>query len=170
MNINYRDLLPEGFEGSSRVWIYQSSRIFTMSEALEIEEILESFISKWQAHGQSVKGFGTLFFGQFIVLIADETITEVSGCSTDSSVKVIKQIESNFNVSMFDRQLLAFLIKDRVQLIPMSQVNYAVDNGILQASSLFFNNAITNLSDFSTKWISPIKETWLASRLKAMTS
>ena len=39
---------------------------------MELEKILDSFISDWKAHGQPVKGFANLFFGQFIVLIADE--------------------------------------------------------------------------------------------------
>ena len=79
-----------------------------MQEALEIEERLEQFVEGWQTHGTPVKGFGTLLFGQFVILVADETANGVSGCSTDSSVRVIKKIEADFTVSMFDRQMLAF--------------------------------------------------------------
>jgi hypothetical protein len=35
--------------------------------------------------------------------MADETATGVSGCSTDSSVRLIKEIEKIFGVNMFDR-------------------------------------------------------------------
>jgi hypothetical protein len=101
-----------------------------------------------------------------VILIADETATGVSGCSTDSSVRVIKQIESDFSVSMFDRQMLAFLIKDRVQLLPLAQFNYAIENEILSPDSLYFNNTVTNLEDFQQKWIVPIRESWLSVRLK----
>ncbi len=84
-----------------------------------------------QAMAAKVKGAAYLFFGQFIILMADEKATGVSGCSTDSSVRMIKEIEKRFVVNMFDRTTLAFIEKDKVQLIPMSQLQYAVDNGFI---------------------------------------
>ena len=43
MNLEYRELLPDNFPGNSKVWIYQSSRLFTLAEALEIETLLNKF-------------------------------------------------------------------------------------------------------------------------------
>jgi len=43
MNLHFQDLIPQDFNDSSRVWIYQCNRLFTLSEALEIEELLENF-------------------------------------------------------------------------------------------------------------------------------
>lgn len=165
MNLNYSHLLPENFHPSSRVWIYQSSRLFTMSEALEMEEMLEAFVNDWKTHGTPVKGYGNLFFGQFVVLMADETAAGVSGCSTDSSVRVIKQIEERFKVSMFDRQHLAFVIKDKVQLLPLAQLGYAVENGFIDENTLYFNNLAATKEELLNKWIIPTKDSWLAARL-----
>ena len=94
MNLNYQELLPADFAADSRVWIYQSSRLFALQEVLHVEEMLKDFVHNWQSHGSPVKGYGNVFFGQFIVLMADERATGVSGCSTDSSVRLIKQIEA----------------------------------------------------------------------------
>ena len=69
-----------------------------------------------------LKGFATLFFGRFIILMADETATGVSGCSTDSSVRLIKQIEQQYGVSLFDRQMLAFIIKDKMEITPLEPI------------------------------------------------
>src|SRR6188474_2630621 len=107
MNLDFHHLLPENFSPESRVWIYQGSRVLTLSEALELEVHLNQFAADWISHGADVKAYANLFFGQFIVLMADETQTGVSGCSTDSSVRVIKEIEKAFSVNLFDRQLLA---------------------------------------------------------------
>jgi hypothetical protein len=142
MNLEYTYLLDGSFDKQSRVWVYQSSRIFSISEALQIEEMLEQFIEKWNSHGVPVKGAGYLFFGQFVILIADETGAGVSGCSTDSSVRLIKNIEDQFKANMFDRLALAFVIKDKIQLVPMSQLQYALDNGFIDSDTLYFNNTI----------------------------
>jgi hypothetical protein len=166
MNLNYKELLPEHFAGDSRVWIYQSSRLFSLGEALQIEEVLEAFAANWKSHGTPVKGYANLFFGQFIVLLADETATGVSGCSTDSSVRLIKEIEQVYKVSMFDRQSLAFVVKDKIQIIPMSQLNYAVEQSFISGDTLYFNNLVATKHELLNNWIIPLKKSWLAKRLR----
>ncbi|HEX7904211.1 MAG TPA: hypothetical protein VF487_10050 [Chitinophagaceae bacterium] len=170
MNFDYKYLLDGSFHPGSRVWVYQSNRIFSLNEALEIEGMLKDFTQQWKSHGTPVKGEAHLFFGQFIVLIADETATGVSGCSTDSSVRLIKDIEQRFTVTLFDRITLAFIIKDksdsyRIQLLPLSQLPYAVENGFINGDTLYFNNLVQTKEELENKWIIPAKESWLAKKV-----
>lgn len=144
--------------------MYQGSRLFTLSEALEVEQLLNDFTAQWQSHGTPVKGAGYLFFGQFIVLMADEQATGVSGCSTDSSVRLIKSIEQRFEVNMFDRTTLAFVIKDKVQLLPLSQLPYAIENNFVEGSTLYFNNMVQTKEELENNWIIPAKDSWLGKR------
>ena len=166
MNLDYQYLLDGSFHPSSRVWIYQCSRLFSMGEAFDIEDLLKNFSEQWKSHGTPVKGTGYLFFGQFIILMADETATGVSGCSTDSSVQLIKDIEQQFSVNMFDRTMLAFVVKDKIQLLPLSQLQYAIDNGFITPDTLYFNNLVQTKEELETKWIIPVKDSWLAGRIK----
>lgn len=166
MNLDFKDQVPTNFHDSSRVWIYQSSRLFFISEALQIEEMLEEFVKGWKSHGADVKGYANLFFGQFIVIIADETNISVGGCSTDSSVRVIKEIEQKMNVQLFDRQTLAFVVKDKIQLLPLSQLNYAASNEFVTPDTLYFNNTVLTKKELFEKWIVPVKESWLAKRMQ----
>ena len=166
MNVAYKHLLPAHFAPDSRVWIYQSSRFFSMGEALQIEDLLNHFTASWKSHGTPVKGFATLFFGQFIILMADENATGVSGCSTDSSVRLIKEIEQIYKVAMFDRQNLAFVVKDKIQLLPLNQLQYAADNNFIQANTLYFNNLVQTKQELEQSWLIPICESWLAKRIK----
>lgn len=170
MNLEYKHLLDPGFHPSSRVWIYQSSRLFSLSEALEIEGVLQQFQGQWKSHGADVKNELHLLFGQFIVFIADETSTTVGGCSTDSSVRMVKEIEKKYGVNMFDRQTLAFLINDKVQLLPMAQVPYALGKGFLRPDSLYFNNLVSTKKELEEKWLIPVSESWLAGRFSEIIS
>jgi hypothetical protein len=169
MNMDYKYLLDNNFHPESKVWIYQSSRLFSMSEAFEIQDWLKEFTEQWKSHGTPVKGTGYLFFGQFIVLMADETATGVSGCSTDNSVRLIKDIEQRFSVNMFDRTTLAFVVKDKIQLLPLSQLQYAVDNGFITADTLYFNNLVQTKEELESKWIIPVKESWLMRKIPIST-
>jgi hypothetical protein len=170
MNFEYKHLLDENFSADSRVWIYQSSRLFTMSEAFEVEDLLNAFTAKWLSHGTPVKGAGYLFFGQFIILMADEKATGVSGCSTDSSVRLIKDIEQKFSVNLFDRTTLAFIVKDKIQLLPLSQLQYALDNAFISADTIYFNNLVQTKEELENKWMIPLKESWLAKKTPTLKS
>ena len=165
MNLEYKSLIDENFSADSRLWIYQSNRLFSLNEALAIEELLNDFTAKWLSHGVPVKGVAYLFFGQFIILMADEKATGVSGCSTDSSVRLITDLERRFGVNMFDRTTLAFVVKDKVQLLPLSQLQYAFDNGFIASDTLYFNNLVQTKEELENKWIVPIKNSWLANKI-----
>jgi hypothetical protein len=164
MIVDLKTILPENFHPLSKVWIYQSNRTFAIGELFQAEETLELFTDNWKSHGASVKGFATIIYGQFIILMADESQTGVGGCSTDSSVHVIKEIEKLTGVQMFNRELLAFLVKDRVQTIPLAQVGYALENGLLTKDTLYFNNLVANKASMEKDWLQPISESWLAKK------
>lgn len=165
MNFDLTEHIPENFHDSSRVWIYQSDRLFFISEALEMETMLKTFVESWNSHGTPVKGYANLFFGRFIILMADETAAGVSGCSTDSSVHVIKDIEKKYGVNMFNRQLLAFYIKEKVEQIPLSQLGYAIENNFINEDTLYFNNTVLTKKQLLEDWIIPVKNSWLKTRL-----
>jgi len=132
---------------------------------LAIEDMLNDFTGKWLSHGTPVKGGGYLFFGQFIILMADEKATGVSGCSTDSSVRLIKDVEQRFGVNMFDRTTLAFVVKDKVQLLPLSQLQYAFDNRFIDSHTLYFNNLVQTRAELEDNWLVPIKDSWLSKKI-----
>lgn len=165
MNLEYKHLLPDNFSANSRVWIYQSSRLFTLSEALEIESLLNKFSAEWRSHGAEIDAYGNLFFGQFVVLMVDETRAGVSGCSTDSSVRFIKALGEQFNVDFFNRTQLAFYVKNKTQLLPLNQLSYAVQNHFIDGNTLYFNNLVQTKKELEESWIVPIKDSWLAKKL-----
>ena len=165
MNLEYKELLPENFSDNSRVWIYQSNRLFSISEALDIESSLADFCEEWRSHGADVCAYGNLFFGQFLVLIYKETKADVSSCTTYSSVRFVKQLGEQYKVDFFNRTTLAFFIKDKIQMLPMNQLQYAFQNEFITADTLYFNNTVQTKKELEENWIIPVKNSWLAKKL-----
>ena len=168
MNFEYQHLIPEDFHPTSKVFIYQSNRLLMMSEALQLEELLENFVSEWESHGASVKGYANLLFGQFIVFIADDTDAKICGRSIDSVARFAQELEKQFSISLLDRHSLAFVVKDKIQLLPLSQLKYSIENNFISSETLYFNNLVTDKQSFLTNWIIPIKQSWLASRIASL--
>lgn len=169
MNFEFAHLLPDNFSPKSKVWIYQSSRPLMISEALDVEELLQKFCAEWRSHGDKVAAYGNLFFGQFLVLMADETDVSVGGCSTDSSVRFVKSLEQQFGVNFFDRSSLTFIIKNKIEVLPLNQLQYALDNGFITPDTLYFNNTVQTREELEKAWIIPVKDSWLARKLKVNT-
>ena len=107
--IDYNQLSPD-----SRVWVYQSNRPFNTEEIDWLNQQLWDFVSQWATHSNKVKGYGSIYKNQFIVLVADESVYDVSGCSTDSLMRFIKEIEKALNVNLFDRMSVACEINGEI--------------------------------------------------------
>lgn len=163
-------IIPTDFSDNSRVWVYQSSRAFIEKEEREVNEQLYQFYTQWQTHGEPVKGWAKLLFNQFIVFMADESQSQVSGCSTDSSVRIVKSIERQYDVNMFDRMVLTFLVNSKAQMLPVNQVQYALDKGYIQADTPLFNNVVGTKQELMNNWLIPLNESWLAGRVQLKTT
>lgn len=165
MNIHFQDLIPKEFDDNARVWVYQSNRIFSIKEALQLEKELENFSREWNSHGSRVKSYASLYFGQFIILMADETDVKVGGCSTDSAFRFIQKVEKEYHVQLLDRQTLAFIVNDNLHLIPLAHVNYSIEHDYITPETLYFNNTILTKKELLNNWIIPVKDSWLAQRI-----
>lgn len=165
MNTKFKEQIPKDFDDNSRVWIYQANRLFSKKEIKELEERVETFAGVWHSHGSAVRSFAELIFDHFIILMADETNVKVGGCSTDSAFRFIKKIQKDFEVELLDRQTLAFIVKEKIQLIPLEDINYAIENDIITPETLYFNNTILTKKQLLNNWIIPVKESWLAKRI-----
>ena len=165
MKFNLEEHLSEGFSNQSKVWVYQSSKILLINELLEIEEVLKDFVANWLSHGDAVKGSVNVFFGRFVVFMADDTQSKIGGCSTDSSVRLIKELEKKYNTDFFNRQLLSFYKNDKVEQIPLNQFAYAFNNGLINEETLFFDNTVSTKKDLVERWMTPVKNSWLHKKL-----
>jgi hypothetical protein len=70
--------------------------------------------------------------------MADETASGVSGCSTDSSVHLIRQIEQQTDIRLFDRLNLAFYINDKGGADPAGPIPQALKTGRISAETPYF--------------------------------
>jgi hypothetical protein len=68
---------------------------------------------------------------------------------------------------MFDRQLLAFMVKDKIQMLPLNQLKYAVENNFITPDTIYFNNLVKNKEELMNNWMVPVKNSWLKSKIES---
>jgi len=145
---------------NSRVWVYQSNRFLSETEVSSIQELGNNFIQQWAAHGASLKANFDVLYNLFIVLAVDEQQALASGCSIDSSVKFIKDLETKFNLNLFDRMQVAYRIDNEIKICNLSQFEKLAQQNLVSESTIVFNNMVTSKSDFDKEWEVPLKESW----------
>ena len=146
---------------SSRVWIFQANRPMDGRELEIAENRLSGFTGEWAVHGTPLRTSFAIRYDQFIVLAADESDETASGCSIDSSVRVVKDLGQSIGIDFFVRDQVAFKIGNWIQLVPLSQLKEKFTDGTLNGDSLTFNNLVDTKSAFEERWLTPAANTWL---------
>jgi hypothetical protein len=153
-------ILNSNFHPDSKVWIYQSSREFSSSELNEIEQLGNSFVSEWAAHGAKLKAGFEIRYNRFIIIIADESQAMASGCSIDKSVSLIRHIENTYNLNLLDRMSIAYKSDEQVLTLHLNDFEAQLKSGILSSETIVFNNLVQTLDEFTHQWEIPVKESW----------
>ncbi|MGY3055355.1 hypothetical protein ACVWYG_003570 [Pedobacter sp. UYEF25] len=148
------------FSPQSRVWIYQSDRKFTALEEDIVLTKLSVFTKQWKAHGNELSAAAEVRDGFFIVLIVDETQANVTGCSIDSSVRLIKEIERELHVDLFNRLNIAYLNGNEVALVTKTNFENLINQGKITGETIVFNNLVQTLKEMDSNWKVPFKASW----------
>ncbi len=148
------------FSPQSKVWIYQSNRQFTATEAEEIQQKLAVFTTQWKAHGHQLKAKAEMPYNFFIVLIVDQDSAAATGCSIDSSVRIIKEIESTYGVDLFDRFNMAYKIDDQVFVNTKEDFETLITIKKIGPQTIVFNNLVQTLAEYEQKWEIPMENSW----------
>lgn len=144
----------------ARVWIYQSDRAFTNQEVALISDKAIAFINSWTRHGDNLKGSFTIKYNQFLVLTVDESFNTVSGCSIDSSVRFVKELEQEFQIDLMNKMNVSFKDGDTINLLKLPDFQRFVASKKITENTVVFNNMVATKKDFEHYWEVPAKQSW----------
>ncbi|MDB9712872.1 ABC transporter ATPase, partial [Flavobacteriaceae bacterium] len=92
----------------SRVWIYQSNRTLSPKEITEIELKIKNFLISWTAHGSDLETSFIIKYSRFIIISLNESFNMATGCSIDSSVRFIQELEKQYSISLLDKMNVSY--------------------------------------------------------------
>jgi len=150
----------ESLDSSSRVWIYQSNRAFSSDEVKEIARKLEAFILNWKRHGDDLKASYKIKYSQFIILGVDESHNNVSGCSIDASVNLMKQFEKMFSVDLTNKLNISFKDSSNINVVSLSDFQKFAKLQKITSNTIVFNNMVTTKADFEQLWEVTANKSW----------
>lgn len=145
---------------TARIWIYQGNREFSADETQILEQRLEEFLVQWTAHGTDLKAGFTLPYNRFVVIGLDESHASASGCSIDSSVRFIQQLEKEFEIDLLDKMNVTFKQGDDIRFKPLKDFRKMARDRAINKDTVVFNNLVNTKYEFDQFWEVPASESW----------
>ena len=150
----------ENLPQESRMWIYQSSRKFSDEEVAEIEKDLMQFIENWSAHGTSLEASFTIRYNRFIILSVNQEFHPATGCSIDSSVGFIQNLEQKYSVDLLDKMNVAFKQGEFITYKTLLEFKKLAKDKSVSENTIVFNNLVNTIEELNEGWEIPASESW----------
>ncbi len=157
MFVDFQEL-PE----TARVWIYQANRALNTAEIAQISSKLETFTSNWKRHGDDLKASFQLKYNQFIVIAVDENYNDVSGCSIDASVHVMREFEKEFDIDLFNKMNVSFKDGENINTVSLKEFKDYAKLEKITNKTIVFNNMISSKAELESAWQVEASESWHA--------
>lgn len=144
----------------NRVWTYIISKALSEQTLNHIVENGKRFVSEWTAHENKLEGSFDILYGRIILVKVNEAVNGASGCSIDKLTRFVKETETNFNIELLNRLLIAYKKDDRIEVIHASKVKELLLSGAINENTVVLNTSVANEHELEG-WEQPLKKTWL---------
>lgn len=145
-----------------RVIIYPASRPFTTKEAKVITEKLYDFLATWVAHGKALSSSFKIEKNQFIIICVDEEKEVASGCSIDALGKIMREIDEEYQLGLFDRMKASYLENGEVKTLQLVDFKNKVRNGEISKEIQVFDFSKNTYLEFLSNFLLPFARSWAA--------
>lgn len=150
----------ENIPDDARIWIYQSNRKFSDEEILSIEKKCLDFVENWSAHGTPLESSFITKYNRFIVFVVNQEVQAATGCSIDSSVRFIQDLEKEYSVELLDKMNVTFKVGDHIAHKPLIDFKKMAKEKAVTDKTIVFNNLVTSKGEFIEFWEVPASESW----------
>lgn len=157
MLVNF-NTLPD----TARLWIYMSDKEFSTEQATYIHEKMNKFCTRWNHHKNDLKSSYELKYNRFIILAVDESYNEISGCSINKSIKLMKKFENKLDLDLMNRLNTGFKENEQMQVVDLSTFKEFAKKQKINRDTIVFNNLAATKEDYKNKWEVPASESWHA--------
>jgi len=144
----------------ARIWIYPSNRKLSEQEVEEIAASLKNFVNEWVAHSTPLKASFDIKYDRFIILAVDTDYHAASGCSIDSSVRMIQEIEQKYNINLLDKMNVTYRTGEFIAHKPLSDFKKMAKTRAVTGKTIVFNNLVNTIEEYENYWEVPAEESW----------
>lgn len=145
----------------ARVWVYQADHKLSSADEQLVRDRMKSFCEGWNTHGNLMPTSFELIESQILILAVDESKLGASGCSIDSSVRTLRELESILHINLTDQGKVSLRKPSgEMNVISALGVKSKVTSGEIDLETEVINPMIRVKSDLQNLW-QPVRNSWL---------
>ena len=156
MFVDFNDL-----NKNSKVWVFQSSSIIPESLLDKVSNDSKEFLDQLNSHGNSLKSSFKIIYNHFLIIAVENIQNEISGCSIDTIVRFIKDLELKYNLSFFDRLIIKYKEANNIKSVSLNEFKSICKTKKISDEITVFNNLVKNIDELENIWETNIHNTWL---------
>jgi hypothetical protein len=135
------------YPDSARLWVFALGHELSQVEHGLVSAKLEEFMLEWKSHGTPVNGAYQIVDGRF-VLITGYVDDGVSGCSTDTMMRVMTSLRKEHGIDGFNRTLVFFRdAGGAVRAVTRGDFQKMVDAGEAGDDTIVFDPTVTTVGE-----------------------
>ncbi|QNS41030.1 hypothetical protein H0S70_11845 [Chryseobacterium manosquense] len=146
-----------------RVIIFPASRPFSPKESKIITEKLYDFLATWAAHGKPLSSSFKIEKNQFIVICVDEEKEAASGCSIDALGTVMREMDSEFELGLFDRMKASFIENGETKTMKLQDFRKGLKEKTISSDIEVFDFSKNSYVAFLSDFLLPLNRSWAGS-------
>ncbi|WP_338410114.1 ABC transporter ATPase [uncultured Flavobacterium sp.] len=155
MYIPFEDL-PE----HSKIWIYQSNRKLSENEVTEITINAKEFIENWSAHGEPLEASYIIKYNRFIIFAVNQDVKAATGCSIDTSVQFIQDLEQKYTIDLLDKMNVTYKTGEFIAFKTLIEFKQLAKSKSVSENTIVFNNLVNTIEEWQDFWEIPASESW----------
>jgi len=145
----------------SRIWIYQINKDLNESEELVLLDSTMGFLASWTAHGSNLKAAAKVVNHRLLIIAVDESASGASGCSIDSKMAFLRELQIKMNIDLFSRDQIFYFENESLKSMELDVFKNKIANGDLSENSIIYNTTIHTKEQLSHSFKIPVKDSWI---------
>lgn len=156
MLTNFEDIADE-----ARLWIYQIDKELSITEEEKLLNETKNFLVNWSAHGNNLHASVKIMAHRLLIIAADESFSNASGCSIDSKMAFLREIQIEMGLDLFSRNVIFYIENDQLKEEELNSFKTKIATGEISDETLFYNTTIHKKGQLNEGLVIPVRNSWL---------
>jgi hypothetical protein len=154
------DSLPD----ESRLWCFAASRSPDAAATAHLLDRVSLFLEDWTAHRQALNAAFDWRYQRFLLVAVDERAAGASGCSIDSLVARLRELEAELNLTLLDAAPVWYRDSaGHVRTALRADFRRLARDGVVGPGTTVFDLAVARLGELrGGRWELPAADSWHA--------
>ena len=152
----------DDIDKTAKSWVYSLEKKCS-NNIQDLHFFLKNLCENWKSHNQPVRASYIIYEDSFIILFAENSI---SGCSIDSSNKLIREKLNDLNIDIMSNSKIGIFNDDKLVYYDRLSLINKLKEGKVDIYKKMINTTIQTKEDFNKKWILEINNSWLVNFIK----